>query len=539
MAPCPSSSNLPPGVFLTQEDIDQALSAPPPAAANLEAMPLDELDIVPTAESGNAPEDDDFFGLLSQEDISALLHGDLVGGAKSDQADIDALLNQATAEKGTGEGGRKPSPQDEVEQLFQQAAVSKGGDESPAPLIAQDDIDQLMRGALAEAGPVKKGPPLVPEKGSLIGQEDIDQLMRGALAEAGPVKKGPDLVQEEGSLISQDDIDQLMRGALAEAGPVKRGPDLVPEEDSIISQDDIELLLKGTLDPEDPVVSLPAGAGKAEVVSQSDIDALLMGTLDADGSGWEPSEKKIHAVAAGLPKPEASDIARTSAEHISQDELNRLLRESLELEPDASEPREEMTDILSGLEVPEPVILAEAEPHPRPVERRKFRFPKPGLPGLPHFFQGKDFFVGAAAGSLVVFLVLLGGLFALPKKHAPVPPVMTFSVPGPDKTTAVPVSIPTNLRFPGFVVLAPSNSAAVAFLSADLVITVSGEERVADIKENEAYVRDMIYRTISGELAARGVSSVTGDELSRVILSALRRVLPGVDQVAFEKFKTV
>ena len=41
----------------------------------------------------------------------------------------------------------------------------------------------------------------------------------------------------------------------------------------------------------------------------------------------------------GSPSREASDIARTSAEHISQDELNRLLRESLELEPDASEPR--------------------------------------------------------------------------------------------------------------------------------------------------------------------------------------------------------
>jgi len=98
-----------------------------------------------------------------------------------------------------------------------------------------------------------------------------------------------------------------------------------------------------------------------------------------------------------------------------------------------------------------------------------------------------------------------------------------------------------SIHLPGFIVLAPSNSAAVAYVAADLTLDFSDPAIVAVIKENEAFVRDIIYGTIKSELMVRDINDIDEISLELAIRKALGRAVAreSIERIAFERFSLV
>ncbi len=383
------------GLFFTQEDIDFALRGgdAPEANAdadNTEALILDEADIVDPDS-----EDLEYFGLLSKEDIEALLHGD-VAGAEGEvaQKEIDSLLATAGSEEdavspaANRRSGKGDVSQDDVEQLMKKTAAgvqrgtgTEGAVSPPAgpetaegtEAVSQDDIDRLLMSAIDDPEP---------EDGGLVSQDDIDQLLKGGMdyadAEATP---------EDGGLVSQDDIDQLLKGGMDQADA-----ETAPEEGGLVSQDDIDQLLKGGIDQTDAEAAPEVGG----LVSQADLDQLMGEALsggDAEGTSLQRDD--------------------TPQEHISQSDINRLLKESLEEEelPEEEEARE--PEAAHEADADEPVILAvdEAVDESLPSALKRAPAPRPRKKTAARF-KKKRLLAGVAAG--VVFILAVSIAIMIP-----------------------------------------------------------------------------------------------------------------------------
>jgi pilus assembly protein FimV len=119
---------------------------------------------------------------------------------------------------------------------------------------------------------------------------------------------------------------------------------------------------------------------------------------------------------------------------------------------------------------------------------------------------------------------------------------MTFSVnqTGDGSSDAM-IFSGTRVRLPGFVVFAPPNSASVTYVSADLTLDFSNTEIAAVIKENEAFVRDIIYGTISNELMTRDISAIDEASMELAIRKALGRIVAreAISRIAFDRFSLV
>ncbi len=538
------------GLFFTQEDIDFALRGGDAPEANAdaddtEALILDEADIVDPDS-----EDLEYFGLLSKEDIEALLHGDVAGAeGEAAQNEIDSLLATAGSEEDAvspaadRRSGKGDVSQDDVEQLMKKTAAevqrgtgTEGAVSPPAgpetaegtEAVSQDDIDRLLMSAIDDPEP---------EDGGLVSQDDIDQLLKGGMDQADA-----ETAPEEGGLVSQDDIDQLLKGGMDYADA-----EATPEDGGLVSQDDIDQLLKGGMDQADAETAPEEGG----LVSQDDIDQLLKGSIDQTDAEAAPEVGGLvsqadldqlmgEALSGGDAEGTSLQRDDTPQEHISQSDINRLLKESLEEEelPEEEEARE--PEAAHEADADEPVILAvdEAVDESLPSALKRAPAPRPRKKTAARF-KKKRLLAGVAAG--VVFILAVSIAIMIPSRKGTVlkPQVLTFSIAQPnDADQGGGAVLAKNVRLGGFVVLAPPNSVAVTYMTGDLLLGLSEASLVDLIKENEAYVRDIVYGTINRELMTRDISTIDEVSLELAIRKELGRIIPrgAIEQIDFEGF---
>lgn len=510
------------GIFVTQEDIDTALAAAPRQEEMSDAdggkpLFLNEADIVDPGLDGDS-EGDDFFGLLSKDDIEALLHGDLGGSNRQGaQDEVDALLQTTTAE--------------EAPHALEETSLTDKKN------TAQEDVEKLVQGAeaLETAGETaEKEEPEVSEEPSAVSQDDIDRLLMEALDEGEDESDTADgeTSPENGEVISQGDLDQLLSEAMEDdlqgVEPEASETALAEPKEAPESPDDTEPVA-----PEAVSESLDEGTGS--LISQDDLDQLL------EGGG---------ALSDSAPDEPPDDAGKPS-EHISQDDINRLLKESLD-EVDEDLPSEEPEpEIEDESDFQEPVILAEDETTPEPpppVEKAKpvENIIKTTLERLLEKRLWENRLIWAAAAGIVILvsvtaMMMSSGPTEPESVSVPESRVLTFTISQTgDGMSPVPLS-ETSVRFPGFMVLAPPNSADVTYVAADLTLDFSDASTVAVIKENEAFVRDIIYGTISSELMTRDISAIDEISLEQAIRKALGRIVTreAIGRIAFDRFSLV
>jgi hypothetical protein len=78
-------------------------------------------------------------------------------------------------------------------------------------------------------------------------------------------------------------------------------------------------------------------------------------------------------------------------------------------------------------------------------------------------------------------------------------------------------------------------------VTADLTLDFSDASIVAVIKENEAFVRDIIYGTIKSELMVRDINDIDEISLELAIRKALGQVVAreAIERISFERFSLV
>lgn len=484
MKPEPKKQDL----FLTQEDIDTALRAVDVSktaidADDTEALVLDEADIIDPDS-----EDLEYFGLLSKDDIEALLHGDLLGSqGKDTQDEIDSLL----AATGSGNG---PTPAS--------AGLRPGNGNA-----AQDDVERLIQKTVA--GVHEKVEPvatMLPEEKEAISQDDIDRLLMSAIDEPG----------ED----AEHDLEAVPGGS---------------KEEGVVSQDDIDRLLMGDTARIDAETEMNFEGGPNEILepptSRND-SGNLFSQVDQDPSSGETPVK-------GGAKETLNQGDDTPQEHISQSDINRLLKESLEEEDFQKEEEGVVPDAILEAEAIEPVILAADEEVHEPTP------PAPELPSVPRprkkaarRFNRKRLITGVAAG----IVLILGVSMMMPSGQEEAvlqPRVLTFSVPQSDGVARSAWSVSAkSVYLKGFIILAPSDSAAFTYMTGDLLLGLSDASFIGLIKENEAYVRDIIYGTLNRELMTRDLSTIDEISLELAIRKELGRIIPrgAIERIDFERF---
>ena len=459
-------------------------------ADDTEALILDEADIVDPDS-----EDLEYFGLLSKEDIEALLHGDLIGNQGEDaQNEIDSLLATAGSEK--------------------DAASPAAGERFEEENAARDDVEQLIEKTTADV-----------HRKTEIADAEVP-------ATESETSEGTDAV-------SQDDIDRLLMSAIddpeEDIGHGLEDGEVALEEGGAVSQDDIDQLLKGDVDPIDADTEVDFGEAPIEteassvnpsdtgdLVSQAELDRL-MGEALSQGEAEETSLQEED----------------TTQEHISQNDINRLLKESLEEEGLPEEEAAEEHDTVDEIETVEPVILAvDEEVDDSPPAVPALPPASPPRKKAPGRFKKKRLLVGVSACVVLVLAVSIMTMLPGPKETVRKPQVLTFSVPRPEEAgqSAQPVSA-KSVRLNGFVVLAPPNPTAVTYMTGDLLLDLSDASLVDLIKENEAYVRDIVYGTINRELMTRDISTIDEISLELAIRKELGRIIPrgAIERIDFEK----
>ncbi|MDX9786424.1 MAG: hypothetical protein RBT11_06600 [Desulfobacterales bacterium] len=240
--------------YVSQEDIDSVLNAAFEEYAEAQSeLELSDTDLVAAAVDDFELDDDDF-GLISNEDIEALLKG----AANFDRPAPPRMPSGAKA-------GKTPSFEEE------------------GSIVSQWDIDALLSGELtgASASPAaaKKVPPEEAEDvaGGLISQSDIDALLNADMnAEAASVTEaapGTSTEKDTGGLIAQSEIDALLSGAGSRAMDVGK---------TVLSSASEEIF--------EPKERNEDG----ELISQTDIDALLMEALNSEetSDAFEPEAQR-------------------------------------------------------------------------------------------------------------------------------------------------------------------------------------------------------------------------------------------------------
>jgi len=442
------------------------------------------------------------------------------------QKDIDELLESAFVEQAEAADELEL----ELSDLAEATAFVSDPDGEDQRLISNNDIEALLKGAGA-MGAVK-APASEKDAGSVVSQSDIDALLSGNLdISASPSSLHSMPEDDIGAMISQGDIDALLKGAMA--------ANEVPEPaassgEGIVSQSDIDALLSGTQ-------STPEDTGASGLVSQSDIDDLLGGDSPGAFSGddtFEPKERNedgdvvsqadIDALLMGAlaSKEEASewDEGDNNDRSVSQSEIDNLLGASMGAQADEDQQR-----------APEPVILAED------TEMAVGSTPVPPSSSRP-WYTKKVYQISAMAA--MVIIISASVFFIRPQSDEIVskPVVLTFTIPKIESRVA-PASMPgnTNLALPGFLVLAPEDNSEMTCLAADMLIVFSDTTTVKMIKDNEGFVRNVIYGVINDALLSRDKSAIDRTKLANSIRAALEHVVQKemIQSVSFGKFEVI
>jgi hypothetical protein len=473
---------------------------------------------------------------ISQKDIDELLESAFVEQAEAaDELELELsdLAETTTFVSDSYEEDQRLISNDDIEALFK-GANAMGGGKAPAStddvasLVSQSDIDALLSGRLDEPAPLPPESKPEDDIGAMISQSDIDALLKGAMA-ADDVPE-PALPVDDG-MVSQSDIDALLKGAM--------GADDVPEpassvSDGMVSQSDIDALLGGTQNP-------PENSGASGVVSQSDIDDLLGGDAkDAfTGEGtFEPKERNedgdvvsqadIDALLLGAlaAEEEASawDEADVNERAVPQSEIDNLLGASLGAAVNEDKQPE-----------PESVILAED------TEIALASMPAP-RPSFRPWYKRKVYQMSAMAALAIIISASVLLFKPQSPDTVPKPVVLSFAIPKIQSQVA-PASVPgnTNLALPGFLVLAPADNSDTTCLTADMLIVFSDTATVKMIKDNEGFVRNIIYGVINDALLSGDKSAVDRAKLAESIRAALGHVVQKemIQSVSFGKFEVI
>jgi hypothetical protein len=572
--------------FITQEDIDRVLDAAFDEQAEAEGeLELGDGDLASDSDPFDF-DDDDEIGLISEDEIQALLKGDSsfnapispVSGldlappavsAESEgmiaQSDIDALLS----------GAMDAAVQEEPDASQPDSSGAAGMDADGS--VSQDDIDALLREASGDAPAPSTAEE---ESGSLISQSDIDALLQGASSDEPPdgavAAEGEDDQAADG-LVSQSDIDALLRGASSDEPPdaamAAEGED-DQAADGLISQSDIDALLRESSQDGEPSEAsaqeeaLGEGFGSFDessgLISQGDIDALLNDELGASGSAgvldppapdsdW-PASPQDALGADGEDSNEAfvAQEPDESGDHVSQADIDALLMEAMESDGSAEEDVHGEVDAdiherifasdLDSLLVEhagedsrsEPVILAEETVA---VDR------KTAEPPLSRSWYRKRHWRITAMAALVMMVISAGlyGLVRSPNK-GPQPVVLTFAVPHPHSQKAKTNDYgKTDVAMPGFVVLASDDNSGFTCVTADLFLDFSDTTMAGMVKDNEAFVRNIIYGAISKALVSPDREKLNKISMGLSVREALGTVVPRdtIRAVFFDKFKII
>lgn len=490
------------GGSLTQDDIDAALEA---ATASDETTAKDDASSPPPENTDitgpgpiTDPADADYMGSLSKEDIETLLHGDLDGpdaretrieGEASPQSSPTNTPSPDASLRDDNEG----DPQEPVETPMREA---------DADLVAGDETENEVEAEALEAA----------SEIETVSQEDIDRLLLGAL--------------EDG----EDEMDDLDGSDFPEAALDGNGDMLSGEDLGGVSSD------------------VPAGDGGAVAV-ETDLEPAIH--VDAEPVAVEASPVSIEGADDDAPPDPgegtvegdadtASDALQSTTEHITQDDINRLLKESVE-EADLAPAGEEDAADAEASETSAPPAATEgatesAPPAPEPEVAEETRKPiwkdwlkKPSRISLP--------VLAVSAGCAVLLLTI--AIFAVshrPTETASPPRVLTISLEQTgEETPAASTLSDTRIEFSDFIVFAPPNSAGITYVTADVILEVSDPPTRVAIKENGAFVRDVIYGTIRNELMARDIAAIDEISLEMAIRKALGEVIErgAIDRIAF------
>jgi hypothetical protein len=451
---------------------------------------------------------------ISQKEIDEVLESAFVEQAEAaDELELELSDLAETTTFDADPDGNDPGliSNDDIGALFtspgaKQVSESPASDDDIGSIVSQSDIDALLSGGLDAAAPsVSAQSELEPDSGELesdsggmISQGDIDALLKGA----GPADQAPEAAGGDGTMVSQADIDALLSGAESTSEDAS--------DSGLVSQSDIDALLGGAAKkaPEGEDTFEPQERNEnGDVISQSDIDALLKGAMASEEAG-------------------AVDGGDISEGVVSQSDIDSLLNDSLSTKPlEDKEPEPE----------PEPVILAQnLEETEVPISEASV------LP--PRWYTRKLYQVGAVAA--LVLIISSTVFFFSPRSRNTVPKavVLTFPIQKPEsQTVTARVLGNTTVTMPGFLVLAPAGNSDITCLTADLQFEFSDTTTVRMIKDNEGFVRNIIYGVINDALLSSDKKAIDKKDLTSAVHEALGRVIPRekIRSVSFGKFEII
>lgn len=490
--------------YIRQEDIDRVLEEAFDEYAEAQAeLELQASDLVDEAIDAFDFDDDDL-GLISNEDIEALLKG----GTHFDRA----VPSRPSAASGAA---RFHPPEDE------------------GSIINQSDIDALLSGVLESDEPAPPAPEKAPSPNIKPNiKEDKEE----------------DKEEDSDGLISQSDIDALLNAEDSEqSAPAGEAAfEASGDEETVgdlISQADINALLNAEKDAQPAM-----GAGEG-VVSQSDIDALL----NAAASGQPDDAGSLSALTA-FDEAFVPKEANEKGEVVSQEDIDALLMEALEAEDvsDVFAPGDEDAAITekiaanAGLEgLPEE--KSEAQPASQTVilaadENEGDARASDAVVRAPgkRWYHRRVYQVTAMAALVLIISSSVGVVMRRGGNEGPRPVVLSFPVPqagAPLAAETVPVG--TDIAMTGFLVLAPEGKGDFTCLAADLSLDFTDRTIVAVIKDHEAFIRNMIYELINNALLSIDMGKMNKVDLALSVREALGSVVPreSIRAVSFNKFE--
>jgi flagellar basal body-associated protein FliL len=115
-------------------------------------------------------------------------------------------------------------------------------------------------------------------------------------------------------------------------------------------------------------------------------------------------------------------------------------------------------------------------------------------------------------------------------------------VPKPDTQTAQANNNgKTDVEMPGFVVLAPDDKSGLTCVTADLFLDFSDSTIAGMVKDNEAFVRNIIYEAISKALVTPDKVKINKINMGLSVRKALATMVPRetIRAVFFNKFEII
>lgn len=464
----------------TNDDVD---------ASDDELDELDELD-EPVSDA------DDDLGLISQEDIDALMTTDDL------EEDIDTeAIGQGDDIDAPTEENLAPHPADSLIDASEALDIEQS-------LITQETLDNLLAKAdedesegdeaadgiqdddasfqvnLADPDDAPDDLDGVDGGGDDLSSEDVDAL----LADAG------DDDEEDLGTISQEDIDGFLSEDEEDLQTQSDGDDAGDGDDprNIISQDDIDALLAGTDEEDEDLL--------ADMEQDEDLDLSSAFGEDID---LDHEETDDGSQAVVLESPEKDDNVDSGASPSSKGEIEALASEEGDL---STKKRSLLKMILIILMVL--IVIG-------------------GAVAAAYFFYFKKMLTPAP----------------LPE-DLPLPQMETIVETSPDPMDMAvekgPVFNPGTIYLEEFMVIMPDETNDITYIYGDIAVDYSYTNVLDEISAKKPYYRDVIYKALQEGLKQNSLNRLTEDDLLDIVKDALNQALPAmqVDKVMFTEFQT-